>query len=121
MKQRVLLAFLLLSTGFIYSQKSADAIIGKWLNPDRTKKMEIYKLGTEFYGKLIWMSEPTSKAKVGDLVLKDFKYDGGKWVGKVVVKGDSYSGSLKLDNNILSITATVGFLSKTKKWTRTNT
>lgn len=102
------------------AQTGADAIIGKWLNPDGTRKMEIYKTGSYYLGKLIWIdaSVSSAKAKVGDVVLKDFTYADGKWKGKVVVKGDSYSGSLKLNGNVLSITASMGFLSKTKAWTR---
>ncbi len=119
MKIITVIVFLISTSIVSYSQTGADAIIGKWLNPDGTRKMEIYKTGSVYFGKLIWMSEPSSKAKVGDLVLQEFSFSDGKWKGKVVARGDIYSGTLKLDGNELSITASSGFLSKTKKWTRT--
>lgn len=120
MKLSASLFFLLICSKLSFCQTQADDILGKWINPDGTRKMEIFKSGTSYFGKLIWMSESTTKAKIGDVVLQDFIYANGKWKGKVITKNDHYSGSLKLEGNTLSITASAGFLSKTRKWTRTS-
>lgn len=35
-----------------------DAIVGKWLSADGDGKVEIYKKGDKYYGKLVWLKEP---------------------------------------------------------------
>ncbi len=40
-----------------------DDIIGTWLNEEGTGKIEIFKKGDEYFGKLIWLKEPTYTQK----------------------------------------------------------
>jgi len=37
---------------------SPDDIIGTWLNEEGTAKVEIFKKGDEYYGKIVWLKEP---------------------------------------------------------------
>lgn len=37
---------------------SPDDIIGTWLNEEGTAKIEIFKKGDEYFGKIIWLKEP---------------------------------------------------------------
>jgi uncharacterized protein (DUF2147 family) len=58
-----LLSFLtsiVLHTG-VYSPK-ADAIVGVWMTEEKESKIEIYKKGNAYYGKIIWLKEPKTAA-----------------------------------------------------------
>ena len=48
--------FFLLITFFCQSQ--SDAILGVWLEEEKQSKIEIYKKGNSFFGKIIWLKEP---------------------------------------------------------------
>lgn len=40
-----------------------DDILGTWLNEEGTGKIEIFKKGDEYFGKLIWLKEPNYSQK----------------------------------------------------------
>lgn len=40
-----------------------DDILGTWLNEEGTGKVEIFKKGDEYFGKLIWLKEPNYTQK----------------------------------------------------------
>jgi uncharacterized protein (DUF2147 family) len=42
---------------------SCDNIIGTWQNEDGRARVEIYKSGHLFYGKLVWLKEPLKNGK----------------------------------------------------------
>jgi uncharacterized protein (DUF2147 family) len=52
------LAFLCTSNFSLPIPVNPDDIIGTWLNEEGTGKIEIFKKGDEFFGKLIWLKEP---------------------------------------------------------------
>lgn len=49
-----------------YAQ-SADAILGKWINPSGEGQIQVYKKGNLFYGKLAWLKSPDDE-KTGQLL-----------------------------------------------------
>lgn len=80
------------------AQVKADDIIGKWLSESGRAKIEIFKSGNQYYGKIIWLKFPNDdsgqpktdknnpnpdKRKhplLGLLLLKSLEFDGvGVW------------------------------------------
>jgi uncharacterized protein (DUF2147 family) len=41
----------------------SDDILGAWLNQDKDAKIEIYKCGSDYCGKIVWLKEPVYPAK----------------------------------------------------------
>lgn len=55
---------LLLFACFFFSSLAAraddpDAIVGRWLSSKKRNQVQIYKQGNKYFGKLVWMLEPT--------------------------------------------------------------
>lgn len=116
---------LILAMSLIYIQAfpASDDIMGKWLNPDKTRKMEVYKSGNFYYGKIIWLKNDDGKVKLGAIILKDFVYTSNKWTGTIYLEAQNelLEGELEMpDINTLRITAYKGLFHKSKQWTRTN-
>ena len=135
---------LLLSTSFLFGQNNVkqDAILGIWLSEQKDGKIEIYKSGNKFFGKLIWGNEmfetdgKTSKKdtkntdeklknrNLKDLILlSDFVYEDNTWTGGKIYDpqtGKTYSCAMKLKNNVLNIRGYVGIslFGRTSEWTR---
>lgn len=119
-----------------------DAIIGVWLNGNGKGKIEIYKEGNKYFGKIIWLKEPNdskggpkldannpdpalkTKPLTGAIVLRNFVYDNDEWnSGRIYdpQNGKDYKCYLKLkDANTLSVRGYIGFslLGRTEVWTR---
>ncbi len=107
----------------VFAQQAADKIIGRYVNEDNTRKIEVYKEGEYYWGKLVWINESGTKVKAGELVLKKIKYTGKDWTGYIYLpaKNKTLDGVFIVDkNNNLHITADAGMTSKTKIWKRTN-
>lgn len=119
-----LAVLLLITDSVIYAMTfginpGPDDIVGVWLNPDGTKKMQIYREQEHYTGKIIWLSQPSDKVKVNDVVLKNLVYNDSRWKGELNSGGKTYKVTLTLkDGSTLSITASMGFISKTKEWKR---
>lgn len=122
-----------------------NEIVGTWYNTDKTGKVQIYKAGEKFFGKIIWLKEPldevTGKPKLdinnpsesnhkdailGLVVLKNFVFMGdGVWEdGKIYdpENGKTYSCKMTLrDSEHLDVRGFIGFslLGRTENWTRT--
>jgi uncharacterized protein (DUF2147 family) len=126
---------LLLASSITFSQSSSD-ILGVWITEDRDAKIEIYKKGEEFFGKIIWVQTAGVKdtknpdaslrnqSLVGLNILTNFKSDGtNKWSeGKIYDpnNGKTYSCNIKLNNGKLDIRGYVGIslFGRTSTWTR---
>lgn len=141
-KLTLLLLILLVATGSIFAQTNAgDKILGTWLNEEKDGKIEIYKNGSKYFGKLIWgknMYEPDGSSrtdiknpdpklrsrKLQDLVLlTNFTYDDGEWEGGKIYdpkSGKTYSCVMKFKGNILQIKGYVGItlFGRTTVWTK---
>lgn len=137
----VLFVFLVLSFEVVLAE-NPDAVVGKWLTAEDKSQVEIYKAGNEYFGKIIWLKEPTKdgKAKVDDknpnenlrnqpviglVLLKNFRYAGSNvWKEGTIYdpdNGKTYSCKMKLaDNGELNIRGFIGIslIGRTTVWVR---
>lgn len=129
----------------VFPQNKADDIIGIWLTSGKEPaKIQIYKSGENYCGKIIWLKNPTENGKqridannpdkvkrsnpiVGLVMLTGFKFDGDEeWKGGDIYdpeSGKTYSSYMYLkDKNTLKVRGYVGIslLGRTETWTRTN-
>ena len=141
---KVLIALILLNNN-IQAQTKADDIVGVWLtNGDDPAKIQIYKSGDKFYGKIIWLKAPLlngspkvdqnnpDKTKrttpiIGLGLLSGFKFNGDDaWKGGNIYdpqNGKTYSCNISLkDKNTLKVRGYIGIslLGRTEVWTRSN-
>jgi uncharacterized protein (DUF2147 family) len=130
-------------TAFISSDGS-DAVVGTWLNGTKKGHVQIYKQGGTYFGKLVWLGQPTdsdtgkprtdtkntdpskrSRPLLNMPLMYNFKYDGGNvWSdGKIYnpEDGKEYNCKMTLENpNTLLVRGYVGIslFGKTQTWTR---
>lgn len=126
-----------------HSQNKADDITGIWLTAGKEPaKIQIYKTGEKFYGKIIWLQNTMENAKpkqdvnnpdkakrnnpvVGLVILTGFKFDDDdEWNGGDIYdpeSGKTYNCYLYLkDKSTLKVRGYVGIslLGRTETWTR---
>jgi uncharacterized protein (DUF2147 family) len=148
MKQTIA-SVMLMATLFISfvanAQNKADDIMGIWLTTGKEPaKIQIYRTGEKFYGKIIWLQNPIENGKqkvdvnnpdktkqnnlvIGLIILKAFTFDGREqWKGGEIYdpeSGKTYRSFMSLKNNqTLKVRGYVGIslLGRTETWTRTN-
>ena len=126
-------------SGFFLFGQNADAIVGTYLKADGKSKIEFYKSGSAYSGKIVWLKEPNDEkgnpkkdVKNSDKSLRErplmglvnitgLKYDGeGKYIdGKAYrpVEGDEvkFKVAVKEDGDIAATGSKYGF-SKTEVW-----
>lgn len=145
MKLKSLLSSLFFFATVLYSfaQNKADDVIGVWLTPgDNSAKIEIYRSGEKFSGKIVWMRYPNENGKpktdshnpdknkqnnprLGLVIIKGFKFDGDdEWKNGSIYdpeSGKTYRAYMYLkDNNTLKLRGYIGFsfLGRTETWSR---
>jgi uncharacterized protein (DUF2147 family) len=140
-KSLLLLSIFLIS-GNLFAQSDADRILGKWLNEEKDGKVEIYKIGDKYFGKLVWLKNPNNedgtpkldkenpddelkKRPLQDLeLLKDFVYDDDEWEDGEIYdpkSGNTYSCYMEFESkDVLKIKGYIGvkWVGKTTYWTR---
>lgn len=129
-------------TSFTY-QESGDDIVGLWEPSNGKARVKIEKIGTKYYGKIVWLKEPidpeTKKPKVdknnedekmrtvplrGYRLLKDFTYKGdNEWSDGTIYdpeSGSLYSCVITKKGDVLNIRGYVGVkaLGRTDTWKR---
>ena len=129
----------------IFAQTRSDDIVGVWLtNGKEPAKIQIYKSGEKYYGKIIWLKNPTDNGKsrldannpdkskriqpiIGLIILKGFKFDGDEeWEDGDIYdpeSGDTYSCYLSLKNkNTLKVRGYIGIslFGRTEIWTKSS-
>lgn len=139
----VFLALLFISKS-LTAQIKADDIVGTWLTSGKEPaKIEVFKSGDKYYGKIAWLKNPTDNGKpkldsrnpdpgkrnqqiIGLLILTGFKFDGDdEWEGGKIYdpeSGKTYSCYISLkDKNILKVRGYIGIslFGRTEIWTRT--
>lgn len=121
--------------------QQADKITGNWLNDARDAKVEIYKSGNKYFGKITWTKEMyasdgtlkkdtknpneslRSRTVANMVILSNFSFEEGEWIGGEVYdpkSGKTYKSKMKLNGTSLEIRGYVGspMFGKTTTWTR---
>lgn len=136
----ILLLCLLIFSGF---SLNADSVTGLWLTQDGKAKIQIYREGKYFSGRIVWLLHPNmadGKPKtdrhnpdeklrgrpiMGMKLLQNFKYENGNvWdEGEIYdpTGGKTYSCKMTLiDENKLEVRGYIGFsiFGRTETWTR---
>lgn len=143
MKNTCWLILLFLLPTALFAQQ-ADAITGTWLNEEKDAKVQVYRNGNKYYGKLTWIKDayeddgktlrkdsknPDAALRNRDLInlviLRNFVFDDGEWTdGKIYdpKSGKTYSSKMKLQGNTLEIRGYVGIsmFGRTTVWTKAN-
>jgi uncharacterized protein (DUF2147 family) len=122
----------------------ADDIVGTWLNQEATGKVQIYKEGDKYFGKLVWLRTPLdsvthqprtdkenpdpalkSTPLIGLINLKNFTFNGkDEWSGGTIYDpkhGKTYKCYIQFESqNKLKIRGYIGvsLLGKTTYWTK---
>jgi uncharacterized protein (DUF2147 family) len=140
----LMLAFLCSSLSLVGQDFKESDILGYWLNEEKDGKIEIYKEGDKYFGKLIWLLNPideeTGQPKLdkhnpddalktrptkGIVLLTDFEYEGDGLYEEGEIydpkSGKTYSCYMKLESmDNLKIKGFIGFswIGRTTYWTR---
>jgi uncharacterized protein (DUF2147 family) len=140
----VLILFGGLFSGFIQDTKDGDRLLGVWEPSNGRARVKVEKIGTKYYGKIVWLKEPTDPATnkpktdinnpdpglrnvplKGYRMLKDFVYKGNnEWADGTIydpLNGSTYSCTIKMtDDNTLEIRGYIGVsaLGRTDIWKR---
>jgi uncharacterized protein (DUF2147 family) len=113
------MVWLLLAVTVNGFSQTPEKLTGTWVNAQNTRKTEFYAEGGKYFGKLVWVADD-SKAKAGDIIVKDLVWDGKVFTGTIVTPamGEmSCKLSFQSDDKI-TITGSKGFASKSVYWTR---
>jgi uncharacterized protein (DUF2147 family) len=100
----------------------ADNILGVYWTPKKDGKIEIYKSGDKYHGKIVWATNPRKDTKnpdktlqqrslVGATILTDFEYKNGKYDDGEIYdpeSGKTYSCVMRLNGNKLNIKGYIG-------------
>jgi len=134
---------MVLFTAFVFGQ-TGDEILGVWEPSNGKARVKIEKIGTKYFGKIVWLKEPedpeTNKPKVdknnpdpamqsvplkGYRMLKDFTYKGkNEWTEGTIYdpeNGNTYSCTINMkDPNTLDIRGYIGIsaFGRTDVWKR---
>lgn len=146
MKNRNLKAALIFMLSIFFlpliAQIDGDKILGKWFNEEKDGKVEIYKQGDKYFGKLVWLKTPNNEDGTpkldkenpddemkkrelqGIVLLTDFTYDDEEWEDGEIYdpkSGKTYSCYMEFeDNGSLMIKGYIGvkWVGKTTYWTK---
>jgi len=92
MRKISLTLFAMLLTLVLMAQ-SNDPILGKWENPSGEGRIEIYKKGDAYFGKLFWIKDSQKKdAKNPDDKLKKRAIQGLEILTNFKKEGNAYQG-----------------------------
>lgn len=151
MKQVLSICFLVMGvvTPLFAQTNDADRLLGVWQTAEKDGKIELYKSGAMYAGKLIWGADmferdgktrdaAQSKKDVNNpdpalqkrplqnlVILTGFTYRDGIWDGGSIYdpeSGKTYRCTMKLKNGKLDIRGYVGLslFGKTVTWSRVN-
>ena len=137
---------LVVTTGFVNNaldSDEGDKLLGVWEPSHGKARVKVTKVGTKYYGKIVWLKEPNypdGSKKVdknnpdekmhetpllGYSILKDFEYSGKKtWSNGTIYdpeNGSTYNCTIKLTNeNTIEVRGYIGVsaIGRTDTWTR---
>ena len=131
-----------------YAETKADDVVGVWYTDGKSSKIEIYKEGDKYNGKMIWLKDPNygsddkeagkpqrdrknpeparqNDPLVGLNLLKDFTFDGtAAWSSGTIYdpeSGKTYKCTMKLtDAKTLDVRGYIGVpaFGRSTTWTR---
>jgi uncharacterized protein (DUF2147 family) len=131
----IVTCFVLFQLGSLFGQ-NADAILGIWVSEKKDGKIEVYKVGDQFLGKIVWTKgsgyvdeknpDPKLRSRpiLGMLILTGLKSKGNnKWDDGQIYdpeSGKTYSCSMKLKDKLLEIRGYIGIslFGRSSVWTR---
>ncbi len=94
--KKIAVILLFIVFGLKVSAQNKDAIIGSWLTPKHDARIEIYKRGEAYFGKLAWFKEqtdaagkPKTDAKNPDAALRNRPLLNLEFLKNFVYKGDN--------------------------------
>lgn len=151
MKSIIYSAFLAITFAFSsnLNAQTGDEILGNWLNQEGTAKIHIFKAANgkfkgKFYGKIIWLKEPTKNGKPkvdennpdpskrnnelnGIVLLNNFVFDESdkEWEDGTIYdpkNGKTYSCNITLKGEKLHVHGYIGIsmIGRTAIWTKAN-
>ena len=123
--------------------KDGDEILGTWLTDDKRAKIQIFKEGQRYHGKIVWLKEPKDgsgnihkdtknpdkalrdRPILGITLVSDFVFERGRWTDGEIYdpdNGKTYDCNMKLKRNKLEVRGYVGIsmFGRTVVWTRTD-
>ncbi|MGI4020653.1 MAG: DUF2147 domain-containing protein [Janthinobacterium lividum] len=137
------IALMLFFVNSIFAQSApGDKVIGVWLTAEKDGKIEIYKAGSKYNGKIVWgkdLYEANGKTLTKDAknpdanyknrpllnadILTGFVYLNNEWTeGKIYdpKSGKTYSATMKLKGNTLALRGYIGvsMFGRTTSWER---
>ena len=142
MKKIIVLVIALFACFTSIFAQGPDGVKGVWMNEAKDVKVEIYKSGDKYYGKVVWgkdMYEADGKTLKKDsknsdaslrnrtvlnmVILSGYTYDDGDWTGGKIYdpkSGKTYDSKMKIKGGNLEIKGYVGspMFGKTTVWTR---
>ncbi len=126
MKTKLLITLLAIMAGLsgalAQNNSTADKIIGTYWSPKKDAKIEIYKKGTRYYGRTVWLAAPKIDSKNPDArlrqrnmlgvdLLTDFSYDDGEYSGGEIYdpeNGKTYSCKISFKGKDLKVRGYIG-------------
>lgn len=137
-----ILSLLLFFIPSVVFAQNADDVLGYWLTDEETAKIEIYKEGNLYNGKIVWLEEPNgddgkpkldvenpeeslqSRPLMGLNLVSGFVFDDDQWEDGQIYdpkEGKTYKCRMRLKKGKLEVRGYIGapMFGKTVVWTRT--
>jgi len=115
----LLVCMLLVCSAIVGFAQPPEKIEGIWSNAQGTRQAEFYKEGDVYMGKLTQPAKDESKAKAGDLIFKNLKWDGQKFTGVARTPKGEIPCTIYFENEQkIKITVSKGFMSRSVYWSR---
>ncbi len=140
MKPFYLFIFLFATTFSIAQDvKKADKILGVYKTQKGDAKIQIFKKGAKYYGKVIWIAQPNdadgkpildvhnpnktlqTNAILNLITIRNLTYKNDEWINGTIYdpkNGKTYDCILWLENGKLKVRGYVGWFYDTKTWTK---
>ena len=93
-------------TNCMFSQKEED-ILGNWLTQDGERKINVYKQGEKYFGKIYWVKNTQKNNEIGKVIMMDLSFEETDYdEGKFLMPSEKHSASCAakvIKTNILQI------------------
>lgn len=139
MSKKITALFLFFLIQFTLMAQQADAILGEWYTTERDAKIQIFKEGNVYSGKVVWLEQPTENGKpildannadkskrsrtiLGMRLIEGFQYKNGVWENGQIYDprtGKTYASTIKKKNDqTLEVRGYLGFsmIGRTVEW-----